>query len=609
MTWLPVYIRRLKCRSTLPIATGLLLTQAILLGYGACVHTPTLNEPGHLVAGISNWQFGRFDLYPVNPPLVRLVAALPPMAFGSNSNWKSFEEGPAARSEVLIGNDFIAANGERSFWLFTIARWACIPFSLLGGLICFHWAKELYGPISGLLAMTLWCFCPNVLGHGQLITPDVAGTALGLTACYTFWHWLQRPTWRQTILTGIVLGLSELAKTTLIVFFPLWPVMWVIHRWHQRKTMMLQDWLREAGMLAIRMLIGIYMINLGYLFEGSFTPLGDFQFVSQMLSGVGTREQLPGMGANRFTGTWLARIPVPLPKHYVRGIDLQKKDFESYGQPSYLRGHWRDHGWWYYYLYALGVKVPLGTWLLVLLAACAQLFVALAARWRDEFVLLCPAIVILVFVSSQTGFSEHMRYVLPAFPFVFVWIGRIAPTFHKQHWKVATIASLALTWSIGSSLWYYPHSLSYFNELVGGPKGGPAHLIHSNVDWGQDLLNFKRWLDENPEARPLKLAYFGNFDPIHAGIEYRAPEPIRDGAKIPPGWYAISVNLVRGLPCQVYKGGGSKGYLPQDALAPFQQIEPVAMAGYSIYIYHVPDEHWSRLSPSMPSSRPLGPDG
>jgi hypothetical protein len=181
-----------------------------------------------------------------------------------------------------------------------------------------------------------------------------------------------------------------------------------------------------------------------------------------------------------------------------------------------------------------------------------------------------------------------------------------------RHRGLAFAAAGAFVWSVGSSLWVYPHSLSYFNELAGGPK----HLIHSNVDWGQDLLFLKRWLDEHPEARPLKLAYFGYFDPIHADIEYSAPEPmaatdpilagegdspillpghrkigtvpaVSDERRIPPGWYAISVNFVRGFPYQIYKGDGTRGFLPQGALAAFQNLEPVATAGYSIYIYHV----------------------
>ena len=38
--------------------------------------------------------------------------------------------------------------------------------------------------------------------------------------------------------------------------------------------------------------------------------------------------------------------------------------------------------------------------------------------------------------------------------------------------------------AVGSSLAIYPHSLSYFNELAGGPTKGHYHLIDSNIDWG-----------------------------------------------------------------------------------------------------------------------------
>ncbi|MBI3838264.1 MAG: hypothetical protein HY288_10075 [Planctomycetia bacterium] len=119
-------------------------------------------------------------------------------------------------------------------------------------------------------------------------------------------------------------------------------------------------------------------------------------------------------------------------------------------------------------------------------------------------------------------------------------------------------------------------------------------MIHSNVDWGQDLLFLRRWLKEHPEASPLKLAYCGYFDPKHAGIEYTAPSNIeapklgnKSQAEIPPGWYAISVNFIRGFPFFIYNGDGTKSNLPQNALACFQHLKPVATAGYSIYIYHV----------------------
>jgi 4-amino-4-deoxy-L-arabinose transferase-like glycosyltransferase len=600
----------------------LLVIHAALLAVEGHIHSPTLNEPGHLSAGITNWYFGRFDVYKVNPPLVRMVAAIPTILVGCETKWDRLRDGPGARPEFALGEDFVAINGQRSIWLITLARWACIPFSLIGGFVCYRWARDLYGNLAGLLSLTLWCFCPNILAHAHLITSDAAAAALGVSACYTFWHWLKRPTWWHTLFSGIVLGIAELSKATFIIFYPLWPLMWLVYRWQSKRLMKRRDWFREVLMLFTRMIVCVYVINLGYGFEGSCTRLGDFRFVSRELATKSVDERLPVGGGNRFVDSWLVNLPVPFPKNYVLGIDLQKRDFEKYRYPSYLRGEFRDKGWWYYYLYALAIKVPLGTWLLLILAVTrgfwwrrdspspsyssakdenawrhANAKVAQMPRWQDEFVLLTPAVVILAFVSSQAGFSEHLRYALPIFPFAFVWISRAAVVFDRRHWLLARLAVASLAWAIISSLSVVPHSLSYFNELVGGPRGGPNHLIHSNVDWGQDLWFLKRWLEKHPEAEPLNLIYFGYFDPRHVDIEYAVPENLlswEDGpirmSKVPPGWYAISVNFVRGFPHFVYKGDGTKGRLRKYALAEFQKLEPIAMAGYSIYIYHVPQE-------------------
>lgn len=569
-----------------PVVISLLVVHAMLLAYGACVHSPTMNEPGHLAAGMSYWRFRRFELYRVNPPLVRLIAALPVLGAGCENDWQHYTDAPGTRPEFAVGEDFIAANGERSFWLFTIARWACIPLSLTGALVCFLWGRELYGTNAGLLALALWCFCPNILAHGQLITPDVGATALGLAACYTFWHWLKRPTWNQVLISGLVLGMAELTKTTLLVLFPLWPIIWALYRWPDRRTMLIGHWLREGAMLVVRLLIAVWLVNLGYLFEGSFTRLEQFQFRSHTLSGVELDQSVPVNGENRFAGTWLASLPVPLPKNYVLGIDLQKSDLEDYGQPSYLLGQRSKNGWWYYYLYALAVKVPLGTWGLIALAIFTRQ--RRPDLWRDECVLLLPAIAILALASSQTGLNHHLRYVLPIFPLMFIWAGRVLSVDFRRD----LLAWAMLTCSIVSSMSVYPHCLSYFNEAAGGPKNGHRQLLGSNLDWGQDLLYLKQWLDEHSEARPLKLAYFGYFDPVAAGIDYTAPESLTglDGLTplpISPGWYAISENFVQGLRFQIYLGDGQRGWLEHDALAAFGSHCPAARAGYSINIYRI----------------------
>lgn len=53
---------------------------------------------------------------------------------------------------------------------------------------------------------------------------------------------------------------------------------------------------------------------------------------------------------------------------------------------------------------------------------------------------------------------------------------------------------LAAISTVASTLAVYPHQLAYFNELSGGPENGHRHLLHSNLDWGQDYLLVRRWM-------------------------------------------------------------------------------------------------------------------
>ncbi|MEQ8856536.1 hypothetical protein [Gimesia sp.] len=572
------------------IVASLLLIHAVLVAYGATRHSPNLNEPGHLVAGLSHWEYQRFELYRVNPPFVRMIATIPVCFMDIKTDWSHFHERPGARPVFKIGSDFVIANGEDAYWIFTVARWACLPFTLLGGYFCYRWAEELYGFLSGILALSCWCFSPNILAHAQCITPDCGASTLGLISGYYFWHWLKGSHLSDAGLAGLTLGFALLSKGTWIILFGLWPLMWGIWLFVDRKSVSILLLRKQFGQLAIILGIGLYILNTGYFFEGSFTRLKEFQFVSQSLKATEIDQGNDGAfssnkPSNRFTDSWLGEIPVPVPRNYLLGIDIQKRDFEDFGRESYLRGEFRDRGWWYYYLYAMGIKVPLGYGVILILATFqAVLHWKNIESIRNVIVLLVPVVVIFVLVSSQTGFSHHLRYVLLVFPFLFVWMGQSAEWL-SHNTKLAGFTLLTgLVWAVASSLYYFPHSLSYFNEIAGGPLNGHNHLINSNIDWGQDLKYLKEWSELHPEARPLfvcyygTLNYYGQSDIQALGVDAPLPPISEDREFIPPpGWYAISVNYL--------KGYGWKQ--PKNGFAYFQKFEPVARAGYSIYIYHV----------------------
>ena len=318
--------------------------------------------------------------------------------------------------------------------------------------------------------------------------------------------------------------------------------------------MLRQDWIREASMLLLRMAIGLYVLNTGYNFEGSFKRLSEFHFISNLFTEQNenyesvtslAQQSQSNTSHNLFADTWLENVPIPFPENYLRGIDVQQHDFENFDRPSYLRGEFQDHGWWYYYLYALVVKVPLGIWGFAILVLVLRCLCAISiAGWRNELILLSPPLVIFVVVSSKTGFSHHMRYVLPCFPFVFIWLSQVirllfisqphAATTKKPLLTIETksncrkfkkrgisssilaLAVYLLTWCIGSSMMSYPHSLSYFNEITAGPTGGADHLINSNIDWGQDLLYLKWWKENRKDElqnAPFYLAHYCYMDP------------------------------------------------------------------------------------------------
>ncbi len=577
------HVRRRRLRVA---ACALLGIHAGLLAWSIPRQSPTYDESAHLAAGIRHWQTGAFDLDRGNPPLVGSLAAIPVLLADPQTDWHR------APDTFAVGRDFMAANGPRSFWLINLGRWACIPFSLLGGYVCFRWASEWYGGSAGLLALTLWCFSPSILAHGQVITGDMAATALGITAFYGFWKWLRRASWAQATLVGCLLGLAELAKYVWVILYLLWPALWIVWRCLHRGQLRPRRTWEEAAQGLFMLLLSVYVIHLGYLFEDGFRPLAEFHVGRRILQKVNCAINAPD---------WLASLPVPLPTSYVRGVDEIAKVGEA-AHASYLRGQWRQGGWWYYYPYALLVKSPLGSLLLLLLACIMSLSRRYASHWkRESLLLVVPGVALLLFVSSS-GTRQNMRYVLPILPLALIWAGKTGRAVTGGNRSLACLVLGCTAWSVASSLHVYPHSLSYLNELVGGPARGHEVLIDSDMDWGQDLLYLRKWLDEHPEARPLRLAYFGSTDPRLAGIEFSLPpkgptssaeksQRALSGDGSESQWHALSVSVIHGYPWYIPNGRGDIAWVREGDYQYFRWLDPVARAGYSIYIYHVtPDD-------------------
>jgi hypothetical protein len=115
----------------------------------------------------------------------------------------------------------------------------------------------------------------------------------------------------------------------------------------------------------------------------------------------------------------------------------------------------------------------------------------------------------------------------------------------------------------------WPDYISYFNEIVGGPKNGWRYLRDSNIDWGEDLPALSEYMKRNGIDK-IKLLYFGSADPKFYNIDY---EDITEPERLKPAnnVYAISLHYI-------------------DAVEWAKDRSPDAMAGYSIYIYDFRDK-------------------
>jgi hypothetical protein len=259
-----------------------------------------------------------------------------------------------------------------------------------------------------------------------------------------------------------------------------------------------------------------------------------------------------------------ASLPMPLPFFYLTGIDRQLS--ETKGYDNYLHGTLSTHGWWYYYLLAFLIKNPIP--FLACLAIGIFIYYKKTSFKQVDWMLVIPPLFIFLLFSINTTKNIGLRFILPAYPFLAILA---AQTMHMQIPKKKIIIGILSLWYIFSAISIAPNFIAYFNELTGGPSRGYHYLADSNLDWGQDLIRFKKYLD-NHHINQIPFSSFGPVDPAIYGINM---EPL--SSQSTTGLVAISVNNLYGI-----------SLVDKNQFAWLRNYEPKDKSGYSIFIYDIP---------------------
>ncbi|MDD5687044.1 MAG: tetratricopeptide repeat protein [Elusimicrobia bacterium] len=368
------------------------------------------------------------------------------------------------------------------------ARLIMAVFPVIFGFFIFKYSKEKFGELSGLVALFLFTWCPNIIAFSCLIVPDMLVAFFIFLGFYTYQNSLEKiKSVKKSILAGLIFGLALLSKYTGVFLVPIYLLLGL--RKLFLKEVSLKNYFKQ---FIIVIVVGLFILNAGYKFTGSFKPLKDFSFESKFFS------DLSGLKV-------LSKIPLPIPEPFIYGFDIQKHTTEV-GHPTFLLGKRSIKGWWYYFIIAFLIKVPIPFLLLIFFAVLRSAVIArnemAPARQRfsggKQSNLLIPIVCLTLPFVLFTNSNPGLRYLLPVFPFLFVYISDLV-NIRKKVFTV--IIWFLLVWFAIESVLIHPHYLAYFNQFIGGPKNGYKYLADSNIDWGQDRFLVIKNLKINPDIK------------------------------------------------------------------------------------------------------------
>jgi hypothetical protein len=543
----------------------------------------TIDEGLHIASGYTILRTGDYRLIEEHPPLTKLWLALPLLAVPDLPDPRSLPAWAEAANPTTESLPLLHMAQQLIYPYRPIDRLvfaARAPVALLAvllGAVVFRWAKDLRGWKSGLLALFLLAFDPNILAHAAVAGTDLGAACFAALALFGLHRFLHKPTVLRLALAGVTLGLAQGAKTSAALLLPV-VVLLTVLALPRRRFLYTLALLLIAGLT----LWGLYGFEIG---------------------------RIPGVP-----------FPVPAASHAIPWLRLRQHTLD--GHAAFLLGENRTHGWWYYFPVAFGLKTPLATLCLFMASiAIASLQVckfagsqigksanrqipglqpstsnlqpqisslqSLLRRWG-------PLVLFPLIYGASSLFSPlniGYRHLLPILPCIFIFISRIADhvsrfTFYASrimhHVSHFTFYAL-LAWLALGTLLISPHYLAYFNELAGGPDNGWHYLADSNTDWGQGYKDLARFQRERGLG-PLRLSAFIFYDPAIYGVEYEPLTPLHGDTPAvfpsrfnpPPGDYVISATTLDGIPL-----------VDPEMYDWFRKREPDARIAHVLFYYRV----------------------
>lgn len=537
-----------------PIPIGLLLIGFSLLVLGMPRISLTFDEPSHLAAGYAALARGGDGLWTMShrghPLLVDVWMALP--LYAGN---------PTLQLERLPGwgvdyRQYVGSFIEEIGPLQASEIAGRVPAALLAVLLAatvYRWGQDLTHSRAGWIGLAVLVFDPNILAHGRLATNDMGVTALGTLGLYLAWRGVRssRRTW--PVITGLVLGLTCLAKSSGVLWVAVVGLLLIILAVHDRQNRvarLLQA--LEIGLIALLTIWAAYGFDVGPLHEG-------------------------------------LAIPVPAPLHW-RTLFFQTVSADQ--RLAYALGRLKTGGWWWYFPLAWAVKTPIP----LMIAILASPICVTRQRIRHSRVLL-PALFAALYtgVAIALGPDIGYRHLLPIHPLSVLLVTLVGDAlltpnpgikFRQRliHFAGPVLAALFCWYALGT-LAITPNEIAYFNLLAGPAESKHKLLISSNLDWGQMMKQMASYLRSHSD------------ETTYVAYSHPAPYAIPSTVYLPPHLEAGPIIAPLHPPPGRYLIGATSLHIPSsccglglDGYAYFRNMTPDDTIGGAILVYDMAEE-------------------
>src|SRR5262247_785912 len=154
--------------------------------------SPTVDEPLHLFAGYSYLKWGDYWVNPEHPPMAKMLAALPLLAFEikdprplntPDDKLPQSITGDPPAVRVAQGMLFVQNDADTLFF------WAKLPMiavAVLLGCFVYVWSNALFGAQAAIAAAFFYALDPNILAHSAVFNTDLPFTAWFFLGSYFF---------------------------------------------------------------------------------------------------------------------------------------------------------------------------------------------------------------------------------------------------------------------------------------------------------------------------------------------------------------------------------------------------------------------------------------